>query len=745
MNLGKIKVSHIITSLTAGGAQVLLYELLKRAHRSLYEMEVICLGDRGKIAAKIEALPCKITYLNSNKLFPGISFFRLLNHLKQSNPEVVHCWLYHANLMGGLAAKLAHIKTIILSVHHGAISDLKLTTRVIVKIGGILSKTLPTKIVYTADQAQAIHQQYGFHHSASKVIYNGVDSAQFKPDHKLRHIMRAKLGFSEQHFVIGMLARFNPNKGFYLLLQAFSKLDLPNARLVLAGYKVDHANSELKRWIEEFDLTEKISLLGEINSVETLPAFDLVVLCSLKSETTPLCLLEAMSCEIPVIATDVGDCKAMVDGAGYCVSPGDGNELSLALAYMATLSTEERLSMAKQGRANVQDRYELITTLKAYNDLYQTKKTMLFVGSSVFTLLHFRLQLMQAFKSAGYRVIACAPVEAPGLVIQLNQAGIEFEPINLRHTSISPFANVQSFLSLRRIIKKYQPETMLSYTLKPIIFGSYLAKRYGVNQISSMLTGLGYVYSGQSFKQRSLQVLLNYLLKRAFAINQMVFFQNPDDAKYFTDKHLLDANKVKVVNGSGVNIEEYTPQEYPSACHFILIARLLYEKGIVEYVQAAQRLKLRYPSAKFYLVGKRHISPSSILQAELEQWIQSGVIEYLGELSDVKPAIANSSVFVLPSFYREGTPRAILEAMAMARPIITTDMPGCRETVQNGINGYLVPAKNPEALAKAMQRFLDDPKLIHKMGQASRRQAEQKYDVRLVNQVMLKALDKLQA
>ena len=285
---------------------------------------------------------------------------------------------------------------------------------------------------------------------------------------------------------------------------------------------------------------------------------------------------------------------------------------------------------------------------------------------------------------------------------------------------------------------------MLSYTIKPVIYGtlaSWLAK---VPHHFALITGLGYAFQNVESGKRSLfQKMVHGLYAQALKHSDKVFFQNPDDLKLFQDMHLLEAEKpTVVVNGSGVNVQDFDVLPLPQndagivKASFLLIARLLGDKGVREYAEAARIIKAKHPATEFHLVGWIDDNPSAIAQAELDEWIADGRLNYWGKLSDVRPAISESSVYVLPS-YREGTPRTVLEAMAMGRAIITTDAPGCRETVQHGQNGYLVGVKSVDDLVQSMQYFIEDPKLIELMGQRSREIALNKYDVHQVNAHMM--------
>jgi glycosyltransferase involved in cell wall biosynthesis len=241
--------------------------------------------------------------------------------------------------------------------------------------------------------------------------------------------------------------------------------------------------------------------------------------------------------------------------------------------------------------------------------------------------------------------------------------------------------------------------------------------------------------------QLFLKQLVIWLYRLALTFTNKVFFQNPDDIRVFEELRIVKPDKVVQINGSGVNIEDFSPAPLPvGQVVFLLIARLLREKGINEYVEAAGIVKAKYPDARFMLVGWTFDdNPSAISPKQVESWRKEGLVEIYSETEDVRPFIAESSVYVLPS-YREGTPRTVLEAMAMGRAIITTNAPGCRETVKEGINGFLVPVKDSQTLAKVMERFIIETQLVTRMGEESRKITEEKYDVQKVNAIVNRAM-----
>ncbi len=361
------------------------------------------------------------------------------------------------------------------------------------------------------------------------------------------------------------------------------------------------------------------------------------------------------------------------------------------------------------------------------------------------SLLTFRGPLLDALLAQGHTVHVGAPELRLGspMVQKLEARGLQTHSIPMRRTGTNPLTDLVTLLHLHRLMRQIHPDCVLGYTIKPVIYGSLAAWLASVPNRFALITGLGYSFQGQedgADERVLLRSLVQWLYGLALNHSHKVFFQNPDDQTLFRTRQILSpVIPSLVVNGSGVDVDEYTPAPLPPAPRFLMIARLLADKGLREYVAAARLVRTRHPEALFSLVGWIDENPSAITQAELDAWQAEGVIRYLGKLDDVRPAIADCNVYVLPS-YREGTPRTVLEAMAMARAVITTDAPGCRETVIDGDNGFLVPVKAVDALAEAMMRFVEDPRLAVSMGRRSRLIAEEKYDVRRVNAMLMQEM-----
>ncbi len=354
------------------------------------------------------------------------------------------------------------------------------------------------------------------------------------------------------------------------------------------------------------------------------------------------------------------------------------------------------------------------------------------------TVYNFRGELIRGIISQGHEVI----VTGPNLdnVEQIRALGATFVEIPMNKNGINPFSDITYLLHLRKLFKKERPDVTFGYTVKPVIYGALAAKLTGVKHKVSMVTGLGYSFTAQTAKAKILRLIVSALFRIGFACADTVVFQNDDDRKQLLALKLLKSEKTRLVNGSGVDMTKFAAEDFPETVTFFMLSRLLKSKGVAEYLTACEKVKKKYPETKFTLLGKYEFEMQDAVDKEqVERLIREDVIERYEETDDVRPYYAACSVYVLPS-YREGTPRTVLEAMAMGRPIITTDAPGCRETVIDGENGFLVPVKDADALADKMIYFIEHPDAIVRMGQSSIRYCSERFDVIKVNEDMCKYL-----
>lgn len=373
----------------------------------------------------------------------------------------------------------------------------------------------------------------------------------------------------------------------------------------------------------------------------------------------------------------------------------------------------------------------------ALGDNAVSRPALILIASYAPSLWMFRKHLIEELIRKGYRVLACAP-DQDGAAEKLRVLGAVFIPLGPNRTSLNPLGDLRYFWKLLQLCRRMRPVALISYTAKPVVWGSLAGGMAGVRNVVAMVTGLGFAFTDSGATRPMVSVVIEHLYRIALRRCHSIVFQNADDQREFTRRHLAAAGgKSFVVNGSGVDLIRFRPAQLPRKPIFLLVARMLRDKGVREFCEAAAAVKRRHPEACFRLVGWFDTdNPRAVTPAELEAWCANGVAEYRGPVEDVREEMAQCRVYVLPS-YREGTPRTVLEAMAMGRPIITSDAPGCRETVRHGWNGYLVPVRDSSALASAMASFLSAPHLAEEMGANSRSLVELKYDGQRVAEAVL--------
>lgn len=374
-----------------------------------------------------------------------------------------------------------------------------------------------------------------------------------------------------------------------------------------------------------------------------------------------------------------------------------------------------------------------------------TIRSLALIGNSAHSTINFRGPLIAALAAAGVRVHAFAPDHDEASRAAVRALGAEPVDFSLDRAGMKPWRDLADMICLAAALRRLAPDAALCYFAKPVIYGSLAARLAGVRRRFALVAGLGTVFGDDpargTVKARLVRAIVSILYSLGFAACARVFFQNDEDRDYFVERGLIGAAKPVRVNGTGVDLERLRPAPpVLSPVRFLLMARLLHGKGIFYYAEAARLVRAAHPEAEFILLGGLDPNPDAIDRATVEQWVADGLIDWRGHVEDVAPVVAGCSVYVLPSFYREGVPRSTQEAMAMAKPVITTDWIGCRETVTDGVSGFLVPPRDAGALAAAMCRFIEAPGLIESMGRESRALAEQRFDVRRINQVMLAAM-----
>lgn len=367
------------------------------------------------------------------------------------------------------------------------------------------------------------------------------------------------------------------------------------------------------------------------------------------------------------------------------------------------------------------------------------RRPVVISGNSSWNIVNFRVPLIRALEQAGFEPVIVAPVD-PSAEDRMQALGVRRIVANIDRSGLNPVKDLGLLGLYARVFGQVRPAVYLGYTIKPNIYGCFAARLCRVPAIPN-ISGLGTAFIRGGLLGR----VVSGLYRLALGGAGVVFFQNAEDMALFVDRKLVSAKQARLVPGSGIDLDQFAPAPFPPGhFRFLLIARLLGDKGVREFVEAARLLKAEGVDASFALLGP--LDPgnrTAVSQAELDSWIADGTVEHLGETADVRPFIADSHAVVLPS-YREGLPRVLLEGAAMGRPLIATDVPGCRDVVEEGINGFLCSARDPASLAASMRKMLDlSPEQRTAMGQAGRARVQARFSEALVIGAYLAAIGDL--
>jgi glycosyltransferase involved in cell wall biosynthesis len=786
---GPLHVVHIISGLGHGGAETVLHRLITAPGQRDRHC-VISMGDEGVFGPRLRAAGIAVYTLDMKTPVGALKgLWRMHSLLRKLKPDVVQTWMYHADLIGGLVARLAGIKAVSWGIRNSG-ADLHKSSRsakVLSWLCAHTSRLLPGVIVACAENASQRHQQWGYRGDRMLVIPNGYDLSCWRPDPQARAALRAEWGWADDVPVIGSVARWNPLKDHANLLSAFAlsvKRD-PSLRCVLIGHGMEASNAPLMSLINGHGLGEKVKLLGRRDDVPRLMnALDIHVLSS-RAEGFPNVVAEAMATGVACVVTDVGDAALIVGSSGWVAPPQNSSALAGAIdeavAQIGTPAMQKRL---QDGRERMGRLFSLEAMVDAYRVVWrrlaadypgwpastvragygsdgsdskvgdsdadshsgrrgdQNRRLLFAVNNPAFFLSH-RLPLALGAKRAGFDVHV-ATMDGPS-VPEIVKHGLIHHVIPMSRSGKHPVQEVQSIYALWKLFRKLQPDVVHAVTIKPVLYGGIAARLAGVPAYIAAISGLGFIFTkrGGGFDFLRWAATLLYRLALGHP-NSRVIFQNTSDRDVLRNAGVVRPEQVVLIRGSGVDLNEFPvvpePEGPPVA---IMAARLLKDKGAAEFVQAA-RMTVGHPSGlRWMLVGGPDSgNPASVTEEEFARWQQEGVVECLGERSDIAELYAQSHIAVLPS-YREGLPKSLVEAAACGRVVVTTDVPGCRDAIEPGVSGLLVPVRDARELADAVLQLAEDAQLRREMGAAGRRLAEQEFDIRKIVDVHVELYERL--
>ncbi|NYT22700.1 glycosyltransferase [Alcaligenaceae bacterium] len=785
-----LHVVHIISGLGQGGAETVLHRLVAAPGQPAVHT-VISLGGEDVFGPRLRAAGVQVHALRmkDSPLAAPAALWRLRGLLKRLRPDVVQTWMYHADLLGGVVARLAGIRAIAWGIRNSG-ADLRhgsRSGRAVAWLCARLSRWIPGVIVACADDAARRHREWGYDADRMLVIPNGYDMAAWRPDDAARDDLRGEWGVEPDTVLIGSVARWNPLKDHANLLDAFARsLKLhPGLRCVLVGQGMDAGNTELASMLRQHGIQEQVMLLGRRDDVpRILNALDVYVLSS-RAEGFPNVVAEAMATGLPCVVTDVGDAARIVGDCGWVVPPRDAQALAAAIGAAAGLLESgegrgEHMSRARRGRERVEQHYGLETMRRRYQTVWSrlaadyparrpaapgpgapavprprkegyvplsvgapaaaaaraepvvaSRRLLFLVNNPAFFLSH-RLPIAMAARASGFDVHVVT-MDGPA-VAEIRGHGLTHHIVPMSRSGRHPLQELRSLHAFWKLFRRLRPDLVHAVTIKPVLYGGIAARLAGVPAYVAAVSGLGFIFMRREGGFDALRLAATLLYRLALGHrNSRVVFQNAADRSELRRAGVVQPGQTVMIRGSGVDLDAYPSKPEPEGAPIaIMVARLLTDKGVREFVEAA-RMTAGHPSGlRWVLVGGPDPgNPASITEEEFGRWQEEGVVICTGERADVAELYQNSHIAVLPS-YREGLPRSLVEAAACGRAVVTTDVPGCRDAIEPGATGLLVPPRDARALADAVLELATDAPRRRAMGAAGRKLAERAFDIEMV-------------
>ena len=743
-----LQVVHIISGLGQGGAETVLYRLVTAPDQSV-QHSVISMGDEGVFGPRLREAGIPVHTLNMKSpigLLQGL--WRMFGLLKKSRPDVVQTWMYHADLIGGVVARLAGIRAVCWGIRNSG-ADLHKSSWSARAMSWLCARTsawVPETIVSCAESAASRHQAWGYRADRMQVIPNGYDLSRWQPDAQARQQARAQWGVADDTPVIGSVARWNPLKDHANLIAALalSLRQYPAMRCVLIGHGMEASNTELWALLEQHGVEDQVILMGRRDDVpQLMNGLDIHVLSSL-AEGFPNVVAEAMASGVACVVTDVGDAAMMVADPSVVVPPQSPQALSRAINNVVTqLGTPDHAGRIQRARERVGQLFSLDAMVNHYQQVWCDAaeggkpagcRRLLFVVNNPAFFLSHRLPLAIAAKAAGFDVHV-ATMDGPS-VPDVVAHGLTHHVIPMSRSGKNPVQELRSIYALWRLFRQLRPDVVHAATIKPVLYGGIAARLAGVPGYLAAISGLGFIFMRPDDRFDLSRMAATFLYRLALGHkNSRVIFQNGNDRDVLSKAGVVRPGQVVMIRGSGVDLGAFNAVPEPAAPPVaIMAARLLSDKGVNEFVQAARLTANDRSGLRWQLVGSPDPgNPASITPEQVVQWQQEGIVECLGERNDVAQLYQQAHIVVLPS-YREGLPKSLVEAAACGRAVVTTDVPGCRDAITPGVTGLLVPVRDAQALAEAVVSLAHDDKRRHDMGQAGRELAEREFDIRLIAQ-----------
>lgn len=752
---GRVKILHIISGLGQGGAEAVLFRLTTSPGMDAsVQQEVLSMTDEGVYGERMREAGIRVHTLGMQPGRMGWRDFQALRRrIEFIGPDVVQTWMYHANLAGGLAARLCGIRAVVWGIRNAgsSLSLISRSARLALRLGARLSGLLPAVTVSCAEDAAQRHIALGYRRDRMEVIANGYDLSRFSPDPEAGLAQRRRWGVDGSMTLLACVARWDPLKDHANLIRALAKARGAAQRpfrCALVGRGMTPDNAELMALIRAEGMDDWILPLGPTDDVAAvMNAADIHVLSS-RAEGFPNVVAEAMACGTPCVVTDVGDAALIVGDTGWVATPESADALADAIRQALVVARDplELRARATAARTRVQSRFGLHVMQEAYARLWQnlpmrrrarTGRLLMVVNNPAFFLSH-RLPVAQGAQAAGYEVHV-ATMAGPA-VAQIRQLGFVHHAIPMSRSGRRPWEELGTIWALYRLMRRLRPDVVHLVTIKPVLYGGVVARWLKVPRVVAAVSGLGFVFVDDGRATRRLRKLVTTLYRLALRQPRVrVIFQNAADRDVLLEQGVILQEQARLIRGSGVDLAEYAVEDEPETppLTVVMAARLLRDKGVQEYIEAAARVRDRIAGVRFVLAGASDPgNPASVDAATLAAWNAGGHVDYIGECNDVAALYARAHIVVLPS-WREGLPRSLVEAAACGRAVVTTDVPGCRDAIEPGETGLLVPVRDAGALADGITQLVEDSALRHRLGRAGRALAEREFDIGSVVQAHL--------